>query len=100
MGIKVALAPCLHGYAEAGTYGKKLRAENPVKIPEVYQGWLDEYASDWYSKADKEGRLALNALVADGITRPRAEELVDIFNTVSQLEINFWNEVLDMSTCV
>lgn len=100
LGIKVALAPCLHGYAEAGTYGKKLRAENPVKIPEVYQGWLDEYASDWYSKADKEGRLALNALVADGITRPRAEELVDIFNTVSQLEINFWNEVLDMSTCV
>ena len=96
LGIKVALAPCLHGYAEAGAYGKKLRTENPVEIPEVYLGWLDEYASDWYSKADKEGRLALNALVRDGITQGRADELVDIFNKVSQLEINFWSEVLDI----
>ncbi|KAG5417137.1 THI20 [Candida metapsilosis] len=96
LGIKVALAPCLHGYAEAGAYGKKLRTENPVEIPEVYSGWLDEYASDWYSKADKEGRLALNALVRDGITQGRADELVDIFNKVSQLEINFWSEVLDI----
>ncbi|CCG21509.1 Thi20 phosphomethylpyrimidine kinase [Candida orthopsilosis Co 90-125] len=96
LGIKVSLAPCLHGYAEAGAYGRKLRAENPVEIPDIYEGWLNEYASDWYSKADKEGRLALNALVVDGITRIRAEELVDIFNTVSQLEIAFWNEVLDI----
>ncbi|KAI5951800.1 THI20 [Candida jiufengensis] len=100
LGIKTALAPCLHGYAEAGDYGiAQLNLQENLKKIEhqkVYESWLKEYTSDWYKKADKEGALALNSLVGNGITRKRADELVKIFNDVTLLEINFWSEVLNL----
>ncbi|CAK9440637.1 uncharacterized protein LODBEIA_P46560 [Lodderomyces beijingensis] len=98
LGIKVALAPCLHGYAEAGAHGQKLRLSNSrdFEHSDIYQQWLDDYTSDWYSNADKEGRSALHALTAEGVDAKRLESLVKIFNDVTQLEIDFWNEVLDL----
>ncbi|KAI5958964.1 THI20 [Candida pseudojiufengensis] len=99
LGIKTALAPCLHGYAEAGVYGLNLFKANPKsedsESKKVYKSWLDEYTSDWYQQANIEGTKALNSLV-DELPKKRVEELVRIFNDVTLLEINFWSEVLEL----
>ncbi|KAI3404706.2 THI20 [Candida oxycetoniae] len=98
LGIKIALAPCLHGYAEAGAYGQALRRENPrdSKHSHVFQNWLNDYTSDWYLNSDKEGKAQLDELTAGGISKERMESLVKIFNDVVLLEINFWDEVLQV----
>lgn len=103
LGIKVALAPCLHGYHEAGKYGHSIRKQVSglgvvdQEQLEIYQSWLDDYTSDWYSNADQEGKKALESLVEssiDDLNTRRLDELVDIFNDVTLLEIGFWDEVL------
>ncbi|KAK6198169.1 Phosphomethylpyrimidine kinase [Scheffersomyces amazonensis] len=97
IGIKVALAPCLHGYAEAGIYGKQLRESNKDQtISAVYESWLGDYSSEWYLNAHEEGKQALNELFRDEkLTQERIDELVDIFNTVTRLEEAFWDECLE-----
>ncbi|KAK6465620.1 Phosphomethylpyrimidine kinase [Scheffersomyces coipomensis] len=97
LGIKVALAPCLHGYAEAGIYGKSIKQHDTTdsETSKVYESWLNDYSSDWYLNAHSEGQKALNILFEDQhIDEERIDELVDIFNTVTKLEVSFWDEVL------
>ncbi|CAI5756564.1 unnamed protein product [Candida verbasci] len=103
LGIKVAVAPCLHGYAEAGTYGQSIRKDTEVlgvvteDQAKIYQTWLDDYTSDWYTNADKEGKNALESLINDNeLNIKRVDELVDMFNQVVLLEIEFWNECLNL----
>lgn len=105
LGIKVALAPCLHGYAEAGAIGKAIRANNAgkrgvVEDPEsaVYEAWIGDYTSEWYQNAHEEGKAALqNLLQETPISSRRLQELVAIFNEVTKLEVKFWDEVLKMT---
>lgn len=102
-GIKTAVSPCLHGYAAAGVYGQKIR-ENTKDFgvvteeqSKIYQAWLDDYTSPWYTGADVEGKKALQALAQeDNMNDKRIEELVDIFNEVTKLEVGFWDECLDL----
>lgn len=103
LGIKISLAPCLHGYYEAGIYGKDIRDnyQSGLGILEeesesaVYDQWLGDYGSEWYSEAHKEGIDAIEALVKDkNISRERMEELVTLFAKVVDLEIGFWDEVV------
>lgn len=103
LGLKVALAPCLHGYSEAAIKGQKIRRHQVnfgvVNKEEaaVYQTWLDDYTSDWYTHAESEGRMALQLLIKSMLpNEKRVEELVQIFNKVTLLEIDFWNEVLNI----
>ncbi|EEQ38638.1 hypothetical protein CLUG_02764 [Clavispora lusitaniae ATCC 42720] len=102
LGLKVALAPCLHGYAEAGIYGKKIREKvDPKDLgvvnatqSETYGEWLNDYVSDWYTTAEKEGRMTLDDIFQKSeISEERLEELVTIFNTATILEIGFWDYV-------
>ncbi|CCE88958.1 Piso0_001752 [Millerozyma farinosa CBS 7064] len=101
LGIKVALAPCLHGYAEAAKWGKTVRES--AQVPEdnetskTYHAWLDDYTSDWYREADKRGQEALQDIFkSSNLSDDRVEELASIFADVTQLEVNFWNEVLNI----
>lgn len=100
LGIKVALAPCLHGYYEAGQYGAQLlsdKGQPQTKDQEklnVYNLWLSDYTSEWYKTAHIRGKQSLNDLFkSHPVTKMRLEELVDIFNHVTKLEIDFWSEV-------
>lgn len=102
LGIKVALAPCLHGYAEAGAYGKRIRDQSEyldtsnldAEQSNAYAAWLGDYTSDWYIDADKKGRETLDELcLRTDVSAARLEELVDIFNRVTILEVNFWDAV-------
>lgn len=89
LGIKVALAPCLHGYAEAGAFGK---AQMETQRKE-YVLWLGDYTSEWYLEADKEGKKTLGG---GAFTAYRLAQLVKTFNDVVLLEIAFWDEVLTL----
>lgn len=102
LGIKVALAPCLHGYAEAGQFGKKIRSKHDGSLgvlssedeSNTYGSWIDDYTSDWYTEADELGKKVLDDTIArTGISEQRLEELVKIFNDVTLLEISFWDEI-------
>lgn len=106
LGIKVALAPCLHGYYEAAVLASELRkahngdlgvleAEDEAK---VYDAWIKDYDSDWYLEAYNDGVKALEeAFEGSEISSERLNELVDIFNKVTTLEVNFWSEVIEDS---
>ncbi|KAK7687367.1 hypothetical protein QCA50_009232 [Cerrena zonata] len=106
LGIKVALAPCLHGYAESGINTLKYREDhknsgndflNAVSVEEsnIYDSWIADYTSDWYREAHVNGIDALETLLSGVlITTERLDELVEIFNKVTMLECNFWSEVV------
>ncbi|EGV60071.1 trifunctional hydroxymethylpyrimidine kinase/phosphomethylpyrimidine kinase/thiaminase [Yamadazyma tenuis] len=106
LGIKVALAPCLHGYYEAGIYGAELRknhdgALNALSLQEhsdIYESWLGDYTSDWYQQAHEKGIQALQDLFEKSeITQARLDELVDVFAHVTRLEVRFWDECRELS---
>lgn len=101
LGIKVALAPCLHGYAEAAKWGQTIRASAQVsehnETSKTYRAWLDDYTSDWYHEANKRGEEALQDIFeSSNLSDDRVEELASIFADVTQLEVNFWDEVLNV----
>lgn len=107
LGIKVALAPCLHGYAEAGQYGKRIRqSHDPLDLgvvelsqADAYAAWLDDYTSEWYNEADKNGRAALDEIcLRTDVSPERLDELVEIFNRATVLEVEFWDAVTRTST--
>ncbi|KAL6452560.1 THI20 Hydroxymethylpyrimidine/phosphomethylpyrimidine kinase THI20 [Candida maltosa Xu316] len=103
LGIKIALAPCLHGYAVAGEFGAKIR-KNVTGLgvvteeqSKVYESWLNDYCSDWFTNAHIEGKKSLQSLVQTmEVNEKRIEELVDMFNEVTLLEIAFWDECLNL----
>lgn len=105
LGIKVALAPCLHGYAEAGVYGRSLREKYAGGLgvlesdeqSQAYLAWIDDYVSDWYVKAHQEGIETLDMLFrANDLSEMRLQELTRIFHDVTLLEVQFWDEVIRM----
>lgn len=103
--IKVAVAPCLHGYKEAGVRGVELRKRRKgglgvlkeEKHNEVYDDWLNEYTSEWYEEAHKVGIQALEEIVNEAnVSEGRYDELIKIFGDVTKLEIEFWRECLNV----
>ncbi|KAM9924137.1 hypothetical protein OXX80_011315 [Metschnikowia pulcherrima] len=104
--IKVAVAPCLHGYAEAGLYGLEIRKNfkgNLNKLEsqdqsDVYDAWLGDYASEWYRTAHEDGIRLLDTLFqGEVLSKHRQEELCAMFRDVVELEIAFWDEVVERS---
>lgn len=103
LGIKVALAPCLHGYAEAGVFGLELRQKHDGSLnvlasseqANTYTSWLADYTSDWYTEAHADGEKTLDSIFSvRDVSDQRMDELVNIFNDVVCLEIGFWDEIL------
>lgn len=104
LGIKIAVAPCLHGYAEAGVFGQGIRSKHDGSLgvlssedeSEVYGSWLDDYTSDWYTEAHELGKKVLDDTIAGtSVSEQRLDELVRIFNDVTLLEISFWDEIVN-----
>ncbi|OBA23248.1 hypothetical protein METBIDRAFT_102756 [Metschnikowia bicuspidata var. bicuspidata NRRL YB-4993] len=104
--IKVAVAPCLHGYAEAGLHGLEIRKHFDGQLnqldsqeqSDIYSAWLDDYASDWYRAAHDEGIRVLDSLfLGQTLSEHRKEELCTMFRDVVELEVAFWDEVVDRS---
>jgi thiaminase/transcriptional activator TenA len=87
LGLKVALAPCVIGYAEIGT---RLAAAAGADAGNPYRVWIDEYAGAAYQEVAGKARADLDRLADRYATPARRAELVEIFREATRLEADFW----------
>jgi len=87
LALKVALAPCVIGYAEIGT---RLAAAARGGAANPYRVWIDEYAGAAYQEVAAKARADLDRLAARYVTPAREGELVAVFKEATRLEADFW----------
>lgn len=86
--LRVALSPCVVGYAEiaarlaARPYA--CAATNPYRV------WIDEYAGAPYQEVAAKARAHLDRLADLYATPAREAELIAIFKEATRLETGFW----------
>jgi thiaminase (transcriptional activator TenA) len=87
--LRVALAPCVIGYAEiaAGLAARPgaCAAMNPYRV------WIEEYAGAPYQEVAASAREHLDRLASLYVTPAREAELVTIFKEATRLETDFWD---------
>lgn len=88
LSLKVALAPCVIGYAEIAArlaqVPKALDPSNPYAV------WIREYAGEAYGQVAAAARGQLDRLAQRYLTPERERELVRIFGEATRLEADFW----------
>jgi len=88
LALKVALAPCVIGYAEIATrlaaHPHAQAAMNPYRV------WISEYAGAPYQEVAAKARAQLDELADRYATPAREAELIGIFKEATRLEADFW----------
>jgi len=88
LALKVALAPCVIGYAEIAarlaTRPMAVAATNPYRV------WIAEYAGQAYQEVAAKARAHLDRLAERYATPARQAELITIFREATRLEADFW----------
>ena len=88
LALKVALSPCVIGYAEIASrlaqHPGALEASNPYAV------WISEYAGAGYQEVAESARGHLDRLAIRYATPAREAELVAIFREATRLEAAFW----------
>jgi thiaminase (transcriptional activator TenA) len=88
LALKVALAPCVIGYAEIGT---RLAAAASGRVAaNPYRMWIEEYAGAAYQDVAAKARADLDRLAERYATPARQAELAAIFREATRLEADFW----------
>jgi thiaminase/transcriptional activator TenA len=88
LALKVALSPCVIGYAEIAARLTGLsRGKDPAN---PYRVWIGEYAGDAYRQVAAAARGHLDRLAARYATPAREAELIAIFREATRLEADFW----------
>jgi thiaminase (transcriptional activator TenA) len=87
LALKVALAPCVMGYAEIATR----LAASVCAATNRYQVWIDEYAGAPYQEVAAKARAHLDGLADRYVTPAREAELIAIFKEATRLETDFWD---------
>jgi thiaminase (transcriptional activator TenA) len=88
LSLKVALAPCVIGYAEIAT---RLAAHpNAHAATNPYSVWIAEYAGPPYQEVAANARAHLEALADRYATPAREADLITIFKEATRLEADFW----------
>ena len=85
LALKVALAPCVIGYAEIAA---RLAAGD---LANRYRAWIEEYAAAPYQEVAAKARTHLDRLSDRYVTPARQAELIAIFNEATRLETAFWD---------
>ena len=88
LSLKVALAPCVIGYAEIATRLAAQANAHPATNP--YRVWIAEYAGAPYQEVADNARAHLETLADRYATPAREAELIAIFREASRLEADFW----------
>jgi thiaminase/transcriptional activator TenA len=88
LALKVALAPCVIGYAEIATRLAALPGAGAATNP--YRVWIDEYAGAAYQDVAATARAHLDRLADLYATPAREAELIAIFKEATRLETDFW----------
>ncbi len=93
--LLVALAPCVMGYAEIGTWlaASPARGRNQAN---PYRDWIEMYAGAEYQDVaqgalDQLDRVAARRLGAEPAAAPRWAQLAKTFRSATRLEIGFWD---------
>ncbi len=88
LALKVALAPCVIGYAEIAA---RLAAQpDSYAATNPYRVWIAEYAGAPYQEVAATARAHLEDLANRYATPAREAELMAIFKEATRLEANFW----------
>jgi len=88
LALKVALAPCVIGYAEIATRLSSHPGAEAVDNP--YRVWIAEYAGGPYQDVARRARAHLDRLASHYLTPARETELSAIFREATRLESDFW----------
>lgn len=88
LALKVALAPCIIGYAEIATRLAARAGTNIANTP--YRSWIREYAGAAYQDVAAKASAHLDRLAARYATPARTAELSAIFREATRLEAEFW----------
>lgn len=88
LSLKVALAPCVIGYAEIAQRLAKMPKGDDGTNP--YRVWIAEYAGDAYQEVAGAARAHLDRLAERYLTPSRQVELEAIFREATRLEADFW----------
>ena len=90
--LYAAIAPCLMGYGEIGKHIKEqgFIADNP------YQPWIDVFSSEEFQVITAQNEAQINTLLADA-SPAQADKFQRLFNTAARMEVNFWQQALDLS---
>ena len=88
LALKVALAPCVIGYAEIATR----LASRPLAYAATnpYRVWIAEYAGAPYQEVAAKAQAHLEGLADLYATPAREAELIVIFKEATRLEADFW----------
>src|SRR3982075_2823078 len=87
--LRVALAPCVVGYAEIAA---RLAAHPGAYAPtNPYRVWIEEYAGAPYQEVAAKASAHLDRLADRYATPAREAELVAIFKEATRLETDFWD---------
>ena len=88
LSLKVALAPCVIGYAEiAGQLAATAAGTAPGN---PYRTWIAEYSGQPYVEVAAAARQHLDRLADRYLTTAREAELQAIFREATRLEADFW----------
>ena len=88
LALKVALAPCVIGYAEIAT--RLISQPGAVAMTNPYRVWIAEYAGTPYQEVAAQARAHLERLADLYATPAREVELIAIFKEATRLEADFW----------
>jgi thiaminase/transcriptional activator TenA len=88
LALKVALAPCVIGYAEIATRLASRPDAHAATNP--YRFWIAEYAGAPYQEVAAKARAHLEGLADLYATPAREAELIRIFKEATRLEADFW----------
>jgi thiaminase (transcriptional activator TenA) len=89
LALKVALAPCVIGYAEIAT--RLAERPNAYATANPYRVWIAEYAGAPYQEVAAKARAHLEGLADRYVTPAREVELIAIFKEATRLETCFWD---------
>ena len=89
LALKVALAPCVIGYAEIATRLAMRPDAHAATNP--YRVWIAEYAGAPYQEVAAKARAHLDHLADLYVTPAREAELTAIFREATRLEADFWD---------
>jgi thiaminase/transcriptional activator TenA len=88
LALKVALAPCVIGYAEIAA---RLAARRGAQAEaNRYRVWIDEYAGTPYQEVAANARAQLDRLADRYVTPAREADLIAVFKEATRLEADFW----------
>ena len=88
LALKVALAPCVIGYAEIAARLAAQPGADSAANP--YRVWIAEYAGAPYQAVAAHARAQLEDLAGRYATPAREAELIAIFREATRLEADFW----------